>query len=447
MFEILPLKSQVFLYSLMPGPVNQTTEWTLWKRFRTLFAVYFFFLIFDFTSSDELFPHFVYVAAKYYTMFWSWLVPWTGEHILHISYPITVKPNGSGDTTYNYVLQMLWLIFAVIITLGWTILDKKRPSYVQFSYWSRIIMRYFLAYMLFMYGFVKVIKLQFPFPSLVRLTETYGESSPMGIAWTFIGYSTGYNIYIGGAEVLAGVLLFFKRTTLLGALLAMIVMANVFAMNLAYDIPVKIFSFNLLFLATWIAWRDIDRLVAFFMNNAPVLPRPDIYPFKTKWKKIAQLSLKVVAIGFAIYSTAYSMYNASKTYGDTAPKPPLYGIYDVTSFKLNGKESLPLTTDRTRWKRMIINYPGNVRITTMPDSIEWMKLKLDLKAKTAIFTSNQDPLDSFKLNFIRPGKTQLFLEGKMRNKQVRIAFKRFDETQFPLIKTGFNWINEFPNNR
>ncbi|MEJ7559596.1 MAG: hypothetical protein WKF66_14905 [Pedobacter sp.] len=430
----------------MLAATNQTTYWDFWKRFRTLFAVYFFFLIFDLTSSDELFPSFIYSLLNYYTVFWNWLVPSTGEHILHLSYPITVKPNGSGDTTYNYVMQLLWLVFTVIIAFAWTILDRKRPSYIQFSYWTRIVARYFLAYMLFVYGFVKVIKIQFPYPSLVRLTETFGDSTPMALAWTFIGYSSGYNIYIGGAEVLAGALLFFKRTTLLGALLAMTVMANVFAMNLAYDIPVKIFSLNLLFLAIWIAWRDIDRLVAFFINHTPVLPRPDVYPFKTKWKKMIQLSLKVIALTFTVYSTAYSMYELSRKYGDDAPKPPLYGIYDVISFTLNGKESLPLVTDEKRWKRIIINYPGNVRITKMNDSTMWMKLKLDLKEKTANFTSSKDSSDTFKLKFIRPSKTQLFLKGKMRNQLVHIEFKRFDETQFRLTKTGFHWINEYPNN-
>ena len=195
---------------------TDSQTWGIGKRFRTLFAIYFLFLMLDFTSSDELYPHWVYIAMQFYTNFWHWIVPWTGQHILHLSYPITIRPNGSGDTTYNYVLQLLWLVFAVVIALTWTLADRKRPSYQQFSHWSKIVIRYFLAYTLFVYGFVKVIKLQFPFPSLGRLTEPYGESSPMGLAWTFIGYSSGYNIFIGGAEVLAGVLLLFRRTTLMG---------------------------------------------------------------------------------------------------------------------------------------------------------------------------------------------------------------------------------------
>ena len=121
------------------------------------FTLYFGFLILDFTSSDELFPHFVYWLLTPYTQFWNWAVPWTGKNILHLSYPITVKPNGSGDTTYNYVLQLLWTALALIIALTWAFLDRKRNHYNGLAYWLRIVVRYYLGYMLLVYGSVKVI--------------------------------------------------------------------------------------------------------------------------------------------------------------------------------------------------------------------------------------------------------------------------------------------------
>ena len=422
-------------------------KWGIGKRFRTLFAVYFLFLMLDFTSSDELYPHWVYVAMQFYTNFWHWIVPWTGEHILHLSYPITIRPNGSGDTTYNYVLQLLWLIFALVIALIWTVVDRRRSSYAQFSYWSKVAVRYFLAYMLFVYGFVKVVKLQFPFPNLSRLTETYGESSPMGLAWTFIGYSSGYNIFIGGAEVLAGVLLFFKRTTLLGALLAMVVMGNVVAMNFAYDIPVKIFSLNLLFMALWIAWYDKDRLIRFFFLNKDVAAIPTVQVVIAGWKRWIQLSLKTGVILFALYSTLWTNLKTAKTYGDSAPKPPLYGIYDVEQFKRKGQEVLPLTTDQSRWKRMIINYIGYVQIKRMMDSVEWMGLQVDTKGKNMVFTDGQTSTQLFKLKYQETDKDHLLLLGIIANDSVSISMKRFDISKFPLVNRGFHWINEYPNNR
>ena len=425
---------------------TDSQKWGISKRFRTLFAVYFLFLMLDFTSSDELYPHWVYVTMQFYTNFWHWIVPWTGQHILHLSYPITVRPNGSGDTTYNYVLQLLWLVFAVVIALIWTLADRKRPSYKQFSYCAKIALRYFLAYMLFVYGFVKVIKLQFPFPNLGRLMEPYGESSPMGLAWTFIGYSSGYNIFIGGAEVLAGVLLFFKRTTLMGSLLAMIVIGNVVAMNFAYDIPVKIFSLNLLFIAIWIAWYDKDRLISFFLLNKDVgaIPARQVV---SGWKRGVQLSLKTLIILFALYSTLWTNLKMAKTYGDTAPKPPLYGVYDVEKFIRKGQEVPPLTTDQSRWKRMIINYPGYVEIKRMTDSVDGMRLRIDVKGKSMIFTDVQNSTELFKLKYQEIDKDHLLLRGLVANDSIGIYMKRFDLNKLPLINRGFHWINEYPYNQ
>ncbi|MBC6111870.1 hypothetical protein ACFOG5_06730 [Pedobacter fastidiosus] len=421
-------------------------RWSFGKRLRVLMSVYFVFLFLDFTSEDELFPHFVYVAMKFYTNFWNWLVPWTGRNILHLSYPTTVTPNGSGDTTYNYVMQLLWIVFTVIIAVIWAVADRRRPNYEKFYYWAIICVRYFLAYMLFVYGFVKVIKLQFPFPDLIRLTEPYGESSPMGLAWTFVGYSAGYNIFIGGAEVVAGILLFFKRTTLLGSLIAMTVMCNVVAMNFAYDIPVKIFSLNLLFMACWIAWIDKDRLVSFFILHNALTENPKQPIFKTKWKRVIQLSMKTIVILFAFYATLWSNLNMAKKYGDAVKKPPLYGIYDIKTFTKNNNIIAPLTTDSARWKRIIINYPGYVRITNMTDSSIWMKLKVDELRQTLHFTSNKDSTDAFVLKYKRDHK-MLYLTGRMRGDSVKIQTLIFDHKKFPLVSRGFHWINEYPNNR
>src|SRR5215467_5210011 len=41
------------------------------------------------------------VAARPYMEFWNAVVPLVGSEVFDVS--ITVRPNGSGDTTYNYV--------------------------------------------------------------------------------------------------------------------------------------------------------------------------------------------------------------------------------------------------------------------------------------------------------------------------------------------------------
>jgi hypothetical protein len=55
-------------------------------------------------------------------------VPWVGKHILRLGYDITVFENGSGDTTYNYVLVVCFLALAAAATL---IIIWRRRSRVR----------------------------------------------------------------------------------------------------------------------------------------------------------------------------------------------------------------------------------------------------------------------------------------------------------------------------
>jgi len=420
-------------------------RWSTGRKFTILFfTIYFAFLIFDFTSSDELFLHVIYLLLSPLTKFWNWIVPWTGANILHLKEPITILPNGSGDTTYNWVLQLLWLVFALVISLAWLVLDRKRPAYNDLYYWLRIILRYWLAYMLFVYGFIKVIKLQFPAPNLIRLLQPYGDSSPMGLAWTFIGYSKMYNLFSGGAEVLAGALLFFRRTTLLGALMAMAVMINVAALNFSYDIPVKIFSLNLVIMSAFIASADWVRIRNVFFLNRPAPAAFTYMPHPTRWKRRLKLTLKIFAIFFALFSTFWSSFN-SRNYGDDAPKTPLYGIYNVQSFLLNNDTIAPMMTDTTRWKQVVINYEQSLRITTMPDSLRWMRMKMDTLART-INLFNLDSTITCSFQYSKPDSLHLNLRGRIGNDSAFITMTRFDEKSFRLLKRGFHWINERPYN-
>lgn len=438
---------------------QKITNWSIARKIWLLFiTVYFSFMLLDFTSSDELFPPFVYTLFKPYTNFWDWLVPWSGKHIFHLNYPITIKPNGSGDTTFNYVLELLWILMGLLIAVIWVLLDKKRSSYNQLAYWVRIIVRYYLAFTLCGYGFIKVVQLQFAPPGLLRFTQTYGDSSPMGLAWTFIGYSKGYNIFIGSSEVIAGFLLFFKRTALFGSLIAMTVMMNVAAMNLAYDIPVKIYSISLVIMAAWLAWYDIKRLVNIFFLNITAPPARLVMPLKTRWKKILQSIFKIIAICFTLYSTLWAAIKNYSKYGEGAPKPPLYGIYNVETFIKNNVTQPPLTTDTARWKQMIIEYPGNIIVKSMADSMNGFVLKLDTNKHTAVLNSYRDSSKIFAFNYSKPDNDHLIFTGNapfLFDKKLKdfkldstmIIMKRFDEKNFRLVNRGFHWINEYPYNK
>ncbi|RAG62074.1 DoxX family protein, partial [Burkholderia multivorans] len=101
------------------------------------------------------------------------------------------------------------------------------------------LLRLWLAGYLLIYGWSKVFHMQMGYADFADALVQYGEMSPMGLLWRFMAFSPTVQLLAGLAEVAAAVLLLFRRTAWLGALLAAIDMSVVFLLNLTFDVPVK----------------------------------------------------------------------------------------------------------------------------------------------------------------------------------------------------------------
>ena len=204
---------------------------------------------------------------------WSW-VP-DGWKFGEAAKQITIFPAGSGDTTYNYVEVALYATVALIVTAIWTMLSRDRRPHERLHGFLRVYLRYVLGVAMIGYGMAKVIPLQMPGPDPRRLTQTYGDLSPMGLLWAFIGASKGYTVFAGAGETLAGLLLLWRRTATLGAIVAAAVMANIVALNFCYDVPLKLYSAHLFIMAIFLLAPQGPRL-------ATVLPTDRACPPRTK---------------------------------------------------------------------------------------------------------------------------------------------------------------------
>ena len=109
-------------------------------------------------------------------------------------------------------------------------------------------------------------------PRDFQMTRTYGESSPMGLLWTFMAASPAYTFFAGLGETVGGLLLVFRRTATVGALIIFGVMVNVMMLNFCYDVPVKQYSFHLVLMALLIALPDFPRLANVLIWNRPTEP-------------------------------------------------------------------------------------------------------------------------------------------------------------------------------
>ncbi|HYU35388.1 MAG TPA: hypothetical protein VEW48_24815, partial [Thermoanaerobaculia bacterium] len=344
-------------------PTTTSPSWSPGKRVLFRFA-FSYLVLYNLPFPLKAIPWAGEIITKPYQDLWNGLVPWAGKHLLGLD--VTVRHNGSGDKTFDYVQVLCFLILAVVATVVWTVLDRKRPEHTRLDEGLRVYIRFALAAAMLVYGAYKVIPAQFakPFPS--QLIEPFGESSPMGLLWIFMGASSGYTIFAGAAEMIGGLLLAFRRTALLGALVSVGVMSHVVVLNYSYDVPVKLYSSHLLAMGVFLILPDLRRLLNLFVLNRPVeaaAARPPRARFR-RTALVAQVLLVAAYSGTMLDQS----YEASKDGGNLLPRPPLYGIWTVEELEADGVARPPLFTDATRWRRVVFEYSGYVTVQLMDGS-------------------------------------------------------------------------------
>ncbi len=70
---------------------------------------------------------------------------------------------------------------------------------------------------------------------------------------------------------------------------------------------------------------------------------------KSKRKRIAVIATWIIML-FVVFYPLIETTRYLDEYEPNAPKPPLYGLYEVTSFTSNGKEINPTLKDTLAWR-------------------------------------------------------------------------------------------------
>jgi uncharacterized membrane protein YphA (DoxX/SURF4 family) len=369
---------------------------------------------------------------------WYWAVSWFSRNVLGIADPATA-PTGSGDTTWHFVQLLLIAILAGGLTLIWSAVDHRRKHYRRLAHALVVLLRYYLAYFMLLYGISKVFKAQFPDLGPPRMDDRVGDMSPMGLLWTFMGHSTPYTVFAGACEMLGGILLLWRRTVFLGALLITVVMTNVVVLNMSYDVPVKLFSLELLAMALVIAAPHARRVLgAAFGHATPELPpRPRA---SLAWERL-RLIAKLIMLGtFATTLWQWSEY----AQGRTAVPTELHGIWTVDTFVADGRDRPPLTTDAERWRKLLVSEHW-VALRLMTDERRYLRgAEIDEKSRT-IRVPIPDTVRYELWHYTFTDPNHLVVAGPYRNTQLHITFTREPP---PLLDTrGFHWIQEQPFNR
>ena len=406
--------------------------------FRFVFA---YLVLFIFPFPIGTIPGTTKLATAYGTL-WDQIVPWTGEHILHLKDPVSTVQNGSGDKTYDYVAFLITIVLAVLIALVWSLFTRRREHSTLYE-WLRVYVRYYLAAAMLSYGMIKVFKSQFPMPTSLRLMQPIGDSSPMGLLWTFMGFSTAYTFLSGAAEAVGGVLLLFRLTTPMGSLLLLGVMGNVVALNFCYDVPVKLYSTHLWLMAAFLLLPDLRRLADFFVFRRAIQASPvSPLPIRPRWR-IAGGAVKVGMAGLIVFTTAKDGFDGWRQYGDGAVRDRIEGAYEVERFTENGTEVPPSV--ESRWRKVGIG-KSRLGVRRMDDSTDRYRLEHDSKNRTLTLWPDTSAVHD-TLGYAWSDSTHLAVAGVFRGDSIHVHLRKVAPSSFPLLSRGFRWVNEMPFNR
>lgn len=457
-----------------PEPTNEGIEpefqrqsWTgMIPRFAFFFTFAYWLLYNIPVPFSSLIPKYGPQFSAWYTSVKSDVIHWTAANVFNIQGEL-VPPMGSGDTTYSYIQVLIYFVLAIVIAVLWSSVDwflvsRNGTRFHSLKDLLRSYLRYVLAFWMLSYGLGKVAwdANQFPLISEWQFQKQWGDSSPMNVVWSFMGTSQAYTIFAGSGEVVGALLLIWRRTAVLGALVTFGVMVNVMMLNYCYDIPVKLFSTHLVIMSIWILLPDIKRLTNVLFWNRTAEPADFRPPYTGPITIWIQRALKAALLIFMIAIPLYTHTQAQIAYFQARSELPEYfGQYEIEAFTLNGKP-IDAANGQASWKSVRFMYGVNYtrergretrrKLVVAMENTPGM-LSVPFNNDDDSLTLNLDPhgypmlpKDEIRLEVI--DSDHLKLTGETASGPLEVSLRR-NENIYRVTGRGYRWINEVPYNR
>lgn len=374
---------------------------------------------------------------------------WLGQHVFHLTgVGAKLHGTGSGDTILNWIAVGIMLVTAILITLFWTVADELRSpaqrslAYPRLFFWFRLILRLTLGVAMLDYGLAKLFPLQMAPPSLAVLNEPLGNTSPMTMLWTLIGLNPVYEMICGAAEVTGGLLILFRRTSLLGTLLTAFLTTNIVLYNFCYDVPVKLYAAHLLLMSLVLLAPEMRSLFKFFILHRASTPvdgwtRPAWrYGLRIETICVGVVLLLALVPGVMGIGGAYAHQLASVRH-----PAPLTGEWHLIA------STKPfLTGDGVPLGDIFFEPSGHVMFRST-DGVLWRggSRADDKKHTLQLFCLGHDgPPPVYAMSEPTPSQLILTPTGKDAKANGTLTLARIPlPTHYPLLDRGFHFINEW----
>jgi hypothetical protein len=210
-------------------------------------------------------------------------------------------------------------------------------------------------------------------------------------------------------------------------------MSNVVAMNFCYDVPVKVYSVNLLVMALYLLLPDVQPMWRFFLSRQDaVLTGVWVRRMERKPLRIGAHVLQALVLLSCVWS--FGVQNYKNRTVEESPSP-LRGVWAVDTLQgWPGIKPKTVTFDSPEFA-LVVFEDGKKR---------YLSTTYDAASRSVSFpTIDKDT----QLQWDVPQNSKTQMHGKWTGAAVTVAMHRTDPDKYLLTSRGFHWVQEGAFNR
>lgn len=330
------------------------------------------------------------------------------------------------------------LLLVTLIVLAWSLLDRRRQHYRTLHGGLRVFIRYALGVWMLSYSMAKVIPTQFPGVHPVDLVRPFGQFDRMAMLWSFMSLSVPYQMFAGLVETLGALLLFFRRTTTLGALVIIAALGQVIALDLAFDVPAKMNASMMFLFAVILVIPDLRRLMNFLVLGRSARLGTVQGPRVPGWLARIRWPLKAALVAGAVFAFGRDSFERWVDLADRR-RLAIQGIYDVQILEQRGTRVPLLLGDTMVWRRIIVPNRDAFVVQLGDDRFVYYRMEADPAARTLALIQRSDTTVRYTVAYDLTEISGLRLRMTRGSDSLDIRLRKVRLDTLPVYRRNTGW--------
>jgi len=371
----------------------------------------------------------------------NWAGRWPMVNLLHLPARQLAGPMSGADYAPDFMAAAVLGAVSVLTAVGWSLATRAPRDHRVLFVWLYTIVRFALGSLLLYYGWDKILPAQFGAgPNLEKVIRPVAQLTPMELLWAFMSASRPYTVFTGLVEFIGGVLLFTRRTALVGAIIAALAMTNVLMLNVAYDVSVKFLAGQMFVMAFSLVAPYAGTLARVFLLHEPHGLAPLRLFGAPRRDQLARIGGGVLAAVMIVWT--YEMAHRVVTQ-ITGGERSFHGVWEVTS--LGRPEPVSLVVTQTELWRYLV-FPGDntaAFVYTMSGEETPYAVRIDETAGRLTLTPRPIAADrvkpsEWKFTFADADRVELRSPDEV-SRAVAITLQRVDTRRWRLVAHRHAW--------